>query len=412
MKILLSAYACEPNRGSEPGVGWNWAREIASRGHKVWVVTRRNNKVAIENENYDKTNLVFIYFDLPTPILKLKKILGVNLYYILWQIGVAIFLKLHFEKIRFDLVHHITFGVFRNISYIPFLIKAPLIFGPVGGGETTPISLKQSFSRKNRLKEKFRETLNHLTFYSPLYRHFLSKSTFIFCKTKETLNLIPSKFQHKARIELEIGIDGDMGSSTELPANRDARILFVGRFVYWKGAHLSLKAFSMLQKRLPNAKMVMIGKGEELDTLKTIQKDQRIKNVDWIDWINQQELSKYYQNSDVMLFPSLHDSSGNVVLEALSHSLPVVCLNLGGPPEIIGKKLDTIVETNGKTEDEVVNLLCDKLYHIITHTEHYSNLRAQALLRSSELTWKSTVDKIYSTIEERLLPNLSNSSIV
>lgn len=36
MKILLSAYACEPNKGSEPGVGWSWATEYAKQ-HQVWV---------------------------------------------------------------------------------------------------------------------------------------------------------------------------------------------------------------------------------------------------------------------------------------------------------------------------------------------------------------------------------------
>ena len=34
-KILLSAYACEPHKGSEPGIGWNWAIQLASLGHQV-----------------------------------------------------------------------------------------------------------------------------------------------------------------------------------------------------------------------------------------------------------------------------------------------------------------------------------------------------------------------------------------
>lgn len=47
MKILLSAYACEPNKGSEPGVGWGWATELAKH-HQVWVLTRDNNQPVIE----------------------------------------------------------------------------------------------------------------------------------------------------------------------------------------------------------------------------------------------------------------------------------------------------------------------------------------------------------------------------
>ena len=47
-KILVSAYACEPGKGSEPGVGWNWVNGYAERGYEVHVITRANNKMAIE----------------------------------------------------------------------------------------------------------------------------------------------------------------------------------------------------------------------------------------------------------------------------------------------------------------------------------------------------------------------------
>ena len=47
MKILISAYACEPNKGSEPGIGWNWMINLVKKGHSVTVITRKNNKKII-----------------------------------------------------------------------------------------------------------------------------------------------------------------------------------------------------------------------------------------------------------------------------------------------------------------------------------------------------------------------------
>jgi len=47
-RILLSAYACEPGKGSEPEVGWMWATELTATGHAVWVITREANRDAIE----------------------------------------------------------------------------------------------------------------------------------------------------------------------------------------------------------------------------------------------------------------------------------------------------------------------------------------------------------------------------
>ena len=48
MKILVSAYSCEPNKGSESEVGWRWSLKLAEKGHKVFVVTRKNNKKNIQ----------------------------------------------------------------------------------------------------------------------------------------------------------------------------------------------------------------------------------------------------------------------------------------------------------------------------------------------------------------------------
>ena len=48
MRILLSAYACRPNAGSEPGVGWNWATHLAARGMEVHVLVAKRNQGPVE----------------------------------------------------------------------------------------------------------------------------------------------------------------------------------------------------------------------------------------------------------------------------------------------------------------------------------------------------------------------------
>ena len=76
MRILAIAYACEPERGSEPGVGWNWVKLIAkSEGTSISVITRKNNKPVIEKyyENHKRDDINFLYYDLPPCILRYKK---------------------------------------------------------------------------------------------------------------------------------------------------------------------------------------------------------------------------------------------------------------------------------------------------------------------------------------------------
>ena len=117
MKILLNVYACEPNRGSEPGVGWHWAVELAKdKTKEVYVLTRANNKDIIDGYwvNNDKPdNLHFHYYDLPKVLVWAKHHgMPVNLYYSLWLYGAGCYAKKLNFKFHFDMAHHLTFGVF------------------------------------------------------------------------------------------------------------------------------------------------------------------------------------------------------------------------------------------------------------------------------------------------------------
>ena len=93
--ILVSAYAVNPYKGSEDGMGWNMILQIA-RFNKVIAITRENNKEAIDKylaENYinEAQNIQFEYFDLPYYLrFWKKKSRGALLYFYLWQIGLAI----------------------------------------------------------------------------------------------------------------------------------------------------------------------------------------------------------------------------------------------------------------------------------------------------------------------------------
>src|SRR5215211_1721476 len=111
LKVLMSAYACEPGKGSEPEVGWQWALQIA-RFHDVTVLTRRNNRagieLAVEELRGSRPIPQFIYHDHEPWVLALKqRFRATRLYYVLWQKSAwKIIQQLH--KIhRYDLMHHV-----------------------------------------------------------------------------------------------------------------------------------------------------------------------------------------------------------------------------------------------------------------------------------------------------------------
>ncbi|MGA8406839.1 MAG: hypothetical protein WB680_06635, partial [Candidatus Acidiferrales bacterium] len=123
LKILISAYACEPGKGSEPGVGWNNV-EQAARFHNVWVMTRSNNRALIEEAlaAQPMPNVHWIYLDLPRWARFWKKgQRGIHLYYSLWQIlAYRKARKLH-RDVGFDLAHHVTFVNYWLPTFLPLL---------------------------------------------------------------------------------------------------------------------------------------------------------------------------------------------------------------------------------------------------------------------------------------------------
>src|ERR1700677_1409499 len=117
LKVLMSAYACEPNKGSEPEVGWQWALQMA-RFHDVTVLTRSNNRAIIEKELALLQGTMplprFVYHDEGPLLLWLKKLFrAVRSYYIVWQISAwNVIHRLQAEN-SYDLLHHVTFAGFR-----------------------------------------------------------------------------------------------------------------------------------------------------------------------------------------------------------------------------------------------------------------------------------------------------------
>jgi glycosyltransferase involved in cell wall biosynthesis len=400
LKLLLSAYACEPDRGSEPGVGWRWALEVARLGHEVVVVTRENNRPAIERAMHgypDLPNLRFAYYDLPHWARWWKRgSRGVHLYYVLWQFGAFLLARRLHRVEHFDAVQHITFGVTRHPSFMGRL-GIPFVLGPLGGGERAPWALRKHFPLTGQLGDAARDLANHLARIDPFVRQSLAAASVILLKTSQSLLWLPERYRHKARTMIEIGID--MPAPDLSPAatgGKATRLLYVGRFLDWKGMGLGLRAVALLQRDDFPVKLTLLGQGPALGRWQALAEELGIAgNVRWISWLPQRELMATYRNYDALLFPSLHDSSGNVVLEAMARGLPVVCLELGGPAELVNSSCGWVVPVVGRREDTVVAALAAAIKELCGDDKELHRLRDGALARAREFQWTPLVARVW-----------------
>jgi glycosyltransferase involved in cell wall biosynthesis len=402
-RILLSAYACEPGRGSEPAVGWNWATELARQGHDVTVLTRRENRRAIELGGRALSgSLGFLYYDLPAWTLPLRRIPGGRkICYVLWQWFAARMLRHCFPQPPFDLVQHVTYVSARYPSFMGSL-GLPFYFGPVSGGEAVPRALRSGFSFGEQLRETLRDLSNWLVRFDPMLRRTFRQATRILV-THDTLRLLPLGARCKATQTLAIALP-TVSSEFDRPSRLGShlRLLYVGRLLDWKGVHLALRATKKASQIVPGTTLTIVGSGPAKRRLHHLcQNLQLCDAVHWAGWVPQSEIATYYQNADLLLFPSLRDSGGMVVLEALAHGLPVVTTDLGGPGLIVNRSCGRTVATAGCTPNQLVERFCDSLLEIVTNHALLETLSRGAQRRAHDFTFERLVQTVYSLSSAR-----------
>ncbi len=403
MKLLLSAYACEPDKGSEPGVGWNWALALLRRGYEVHVMTRSNNRPGIESAlRAQNLNLNVAYYDLPAWARVWKHWPGgIYLYYLLWQIGVYRLAKRLHSTENFDCVHHVTFASFRQPSFMGRL-GIPFLFGPVGGGETMPAQFRSRISWSARVAEAVRNLGNALIVFDPFMWFTFTRAHTIACTTGETLARIPRRFRAKCIVQPTIGINQwEIVGAGQAPVLRP-QFLFIGRLLYWKGLHLVLRALAQVRQSVPHARLKIIGDGKDRAWLKSVAQKAGVADlVEWISAKPQNEISQEYRDCLAFVFPSLHDSGGMVVLEALAASVPVLCLDLGGPGAIVTPSCGIVVKSGQASEASVVESLAKAMTLLATDAGLRARLSADAVARAQHMTWDAAAQALYSSFAAR-----------
>jgi glycosyltransferase involved in cell wall biosynthesis len=385
-RILLSAYACEPGRGSEPGVGWSWATELVRLGHYVTVITRSDNRAAIEHPTQCSTQgLNFLYYDLPAWVQRWRSRPGGKpLYYVLWQWFAARQLRRQYPTLPFDVVHHVTYVSARYPSFMGSL-GIPFFFGPVSGGEAVPPRLRSGFSAAQRWREWLRDLSNFLVPFDPLMRHTFRQADRILV-TRDTLSLVPQRWRQKCELSLAIGLSNSYlsGAKGKRKYNvRSPQLLYVGRPLDWKGLHIALGALALIRRSYPGLRFVIVGKASATSKLTQLSEKLGLADiVQWVGWKTQTELEGHYRSADLLLFPSLRDSGGMVVLEALAHGVPVLCTDLGGPGLIVDETCGRTVATLGRDDDQLAGQFADALREILDTPGRLDSLSRWAIARA------------------------------
>jgi glycosyltransferase involved in cell wall biosynthesis len=396
MRVLAFAYACEPECGSEPGAGWNWARMLAQLAETV-VITRTVFRPAIETALQGSTEESlpgFVYVDLPPWTSGgRREPIAEHLYYLLWQVAALRRARsLHRER-PFQLVWHLTLASVWFGS-VAALVGPPLVYGPVGGGTHTPMRLLPSLGVRGALYELLRSGFHLLERHAnPLAALTLGRAELILVQNEETLRRLSPQTQAKAEI-FSNAVAVSSAVHSRPPDDGRPTALFAGQLLAFKGVGFAIRA---LAKR-PRWRLLICGAGPDISRLQRLAERVGVRDrVSFLGWQPRSEVIGLLRDqADIFVFPSLHDEAGLAVVEALSAGLAVICADQGGPPLLAGpaaRRVSTRRSSKHLVEELTANL------RPTTRSE-----RSAAYTRSGELLPDARVVALAEILNRRLRP--------
>ncbi len=334
VKILMSAYACEPGKGGEPGAGLA-AVLAAAREHDIWVITRPNNISPLERFLADhpaRDRIALHGFDVPGRLLRTKNRSAALLaaYYELWQRRVGDFAIALDREVDFALVHHVTFANYWTPPGVAAVDK-PLVWGPVGGGVEVPWRLATLLGWRGLAGDVVRFGVR---------RGFGSRRSVVQAqRTASVLFAQNSATRHRLAAARDVAIlpNATAVGLTDVPGSRQLRskeIAVVGRLIPLKGCALAIAAFANVSHR--DATLTFFGTGPERGRIERLARRLGMSDrIEFAGHLDRHSVLARMARAGVVLHPALHDEAPWSVAEALSLATPVVCLGHGGPGELV-----------------------------------------------------------------------------
>lgn len=397
MKILLSAFACDPFFGSDEEVGWRWAMGLERCGHDVTVITRASHQAEIEkfiSANDLVTRVSFVYVDAP----RLHRLTHTfnkrnHIYYYCWQILAFLRAKRLHSAHHFDLVHHVTWVSFRQPSFMG-LLGIPFIFGPVAGGDEIPRGYISDFSAKQKFVEYVRWFANSVVRLDPLMCLTYRTADKVIFTSESHLERVPRWVIDKSSVDLAIGVDQGVARTSTSPMTKvmpGKRLFFAGRCIGWKGMDIGLKILALVLQQDPDVTLTVVGDGVDRARWMIKAKSMGLDHaIDWKGWLPKEQVLAMYAEYDLLFYPSLRDSGGFVVLEALQQGLPVVCFRLGGPGVVVNEHCGAAVPA-GASVEQSCNVFADAVLNALQHRDRFN-----CVARVQDFSWDQLISRTYS----------------
>lgn len=307
-------------------------------------------------------------------------------------------LKRHFKKERPDIIHVVTEG--------------PLGWSAVKAANDLGIPVVSDFRTNFHSYTQYYKVGFAGRLVEKYLRNLHNKTEITLTPSQDIVEKLMEQGYHNVRVVTR-GIDTDLFH----PSKRDSTlrkewevskdqlvVLYVGRIAAEKNIELSIRAFRKIQETNPNAKMVLVGEGPLKDPLEK-------KNPDLIfaGLKKGEELAKHFASGDLFLFPSMTETFGNVVLEAMASGIALVAYQYAAAGSYLQHGSSGFLPGFGR-EQEFVDMSC----FLANQASLRKRMAIKARKKALHCTWEKvaeSLESIYSEYSISLIRNPQTSPL-
>jgi glycosyltransferase involved in cell wall biosynthesis len=412
LRVLVSAFALSPKRGSEAAVGWNICSRLGEYHDITVLYCAKDQDHCYQQEleaylhlNGSVPGVTFRAIDAPPLKVVCEWVHDHGLWFA-YYIGYAAWQRRAYEvasrlhqEAPFDVVHQLNMIGFREPGFL-WRLGAPFVWGPVGGAVLMPFRFLPSLGLRGCL---FHSVRNVTTFvqmrFSARVHRAAAAAQHIWAATQPDFDMCVRHFRRTPTPMLETG-------STICPsplcrafdASRPLRLL-------WSGVHEARKALPLLLNALHDVArtadwtLTVLGSGPEQS--RWIRHATRLGIQDRITWAGQvphERALSYFGTADVFVLTSIQEGTPHVVLEALSAGVPVICHDTGGMGSAVTDECGCKIPL--RSPDLSTRGFCEAILRFWQHPELIARLSRGALHRAASLTWAAKAQTIARRYQE------------
>ena len=402
-QILLVAYQCGPAMGSVSQIGWEWYSRL-NLENKVTLVTHVRNRPALEAAGAPLPGSEILFVDtewFAGPLYRLAKRIfprSEHSVFLLSSLDYFVFDWSAFRALREKLLAGARWQVLHRVTPVTLAaatwlgrLGLPTVIGPLNSGLDDPKGFGKIMRRESTWLVRLRE-------FGRIFDHLIGSSrraARILTASKATLRGVPKGYRNRCMPMIENGVDLTKFSATPWPEQPDRgnalKVLFVGRLIPVKALNLLLDAMTKLVVSGSNVELTVVGEGPLRAEWEAYAAQAGLAAaVRFVGNLPLEAVARHMQDCHVFCLPSVRESGGAVLLEAMACARPVIAMNFGGPAELVDPEVGALIDLT--TPEQASVELAKTLADVITHPQVWRQ-RGQAGRQRVELlhSWQAKV---------------------